>query len=99
MKQYLVLSLGGKKPTNPAEVDKMMAEWMAWFNSMGKAVVDTGSPFANRGSVGNVGAGSQAQGYMMLEAENLEAALKLVRKAPGMDQGGMEVLELAQKKA
>jgi hypothetical protein len=44
--KYLLAYSGGSMPEAPAEQQKVMEQWMAWFGEIGSALVDGGSPLA-----------------------------------------------------
>jgi hypothetical protein len=70
-----------------------MEEWMAWFGTLGAAVLDLGNPFgpaksiARDGTVGDGGRGGLT-GYSIVEAADLEAAAALVQGCPVLSSGG-----------
>jgi hypothetical protein len=79
---------------NPGSPDAM-AQWMAWFEELGAAVVDPGNPVSARSSLGNCGSGSALGGYSLITADDLEAAVTLAKGCPALaDGGGVEVGEL-----
>ena len=73
-----------------------MAQWMAWFEGLGSAVVDAGNPVFSRSTLGNCGSGSALGGYSLITADDLEAAVTLAKGCPALaGGGGVEVGELA----
>jgi len=74
-----------------------MAQWMAWFEQLGSAVVDAGNPVFSRSTLGNVGSGSALGGYSLITADDLEAAVTLAKGCPALSAGGgVEVGELTE---
>lgn len=72
-----------------------MGRWMVWFGEVKEHLVDPGAPFSARRALGVVPEATAANGYMLLEAADLDAAVELVRSCPAMQDGsGMEVIEL-----
>jgi hypothetical protein len=65
-----------------------MAAWGAWFESLGAAVVDGGAPFGASAAVGGGGSRSGLTGYSILEAADLDAALKMGEGCPIIANGG-----------
>src|SRR5262245_41733895 len=69
MAKYLFVYHGGKRPSDPAEVKKVMDAWGAWFGSMGSAVIDGGNPVGKSstvrsdGSLADEGGANPASGY------------------------------------
>lgn len=57
------------------------ANWQSWIHKVGTALIDIGAPLANGHAVtddGGAGHASDLRGYSVIEAEDMEAALKLV---------------------
>lgn len=74
-----------------------MAQWMAWFEELGSAVVDVGNPVFSRSTLGNTGSGSALGGYSLITADDLEAAVTLAKGCPALAAGGgVEIGELAE---
>jgi len=72
-----------------------VAAWTAWFDSMGAAVVDPGKPVAESATVGDCGS-RPLDGYSLITADDLEAALALAKECPFVSRGGgVEVGALA----
>jgi hypothetical protein len=73
-----------------------VAAWTAWFDSMGAAVVDMGKPVAESATVGDCGDGTRPlDGYSLVAADDLDAALALAKGCPFVGLGGgVEVGEL-----
>jgi hypothetical protein len=92
MAKYLFVYYDGKTETDPKKVEKVMADWMKWFGSLGKALVDGGAPtkpekIVNANGVKSVG-GNPVTGYSILQADNLEAAIAMAKTCPIMGAGG-----------
>lgn len=100
MAKYLFVYHGGAAPETPEEGQKVMAEWMAWFGSMGEAVVDGGNPLGQsntvsaKGVAGDGGA-NPASGYSLVNADSLEAACKMAKGCP-MVKNGSGSVEVAE---
>ena len=93
MKKFIFLYMGGSAPKSPEDGKKVMDAWMAWFGRVGDKIVDGGAPFGARKSVGGSGS-TGAGGYTIVNAENLEAAVKLTDGHPHLMGGGtIEVCE------
>lgn len=96
MAKFVVIYTGGSgMAADPAEQQKIMGEWGAWYGQMGSAIVDGGAPFAaskNIVAAGKVADGplgdTPATGYTVIEAESLEAAAKLCAEHPHIAHGG-----------
>ena len=70
MANFVLLYSGGSGGTNPAEREKIMQQWGAWFGKLGDRIVDAGNPFAehakslSNGSVHDGAVGTPATGYL-----------------------------------
>ena len=88
MAKYIFLASGGKMPASKEEGAKMMKAWEDWFAAMGSKVVDPGSPLSPvgkitaDGSVSDVPADAVVNGYMILNAESREEAVRIAQGCP-----------------
>lgn len=78
-----------------------MKEWVDWMGSLGKALIDGGNPtgksmtIAAGGKVSDGGGANAVSGYSIIEASDLDAAVKLAKSCPQTKSGGsIEVGEL-----
>ncbi len=90
-------------PEEPSEVEALMAAWGAWFGEMGDAVVDGGNPFGPAATISpdgstTDGAKYEVTGYSIVNAPNLDAAVKMGKNCPVLAGGGSvqvsEVIEM-----
>jgi len=92
MAKFLFAYRGGAgMAQTPAERDKSMAAWGAWFGTLGAAIVDPGAPFGASTSVEKKGTGAAASalgGYSVVTADSLDAAAKLATGCPIVGEGG-----------
>ncbi len=100
MAKYLLAYHGGGMPEDPAEVAAVMERWVAWYTSLGAAVVDPGNPIggamtvAPDGSVSAGGGVNPVSGYTLIEAESMDAAVAAAQRNPLLGAGGsIEVAE------
>jgi hypothetical protein len=100
MAKYVFVYHGGKSPSSPAEVKRVMDAWGQWFGSMGAAVIDGGNPVGKSstvrsdGSVANDGGSNPVSGYSLIEAPSLDEAVSKARGCPILRDGGS--VEIAQ---
>ncbi len=92
-KFVLAYSGGAGMSDDPAEFEKVMAAWGAWFEGMGSAVVDGGNPFGAAKTVspdGSVaeGAPMALTGYSVIDVADLDAAVGHAKGCPVLDGGG-----------
>lgn len=86
-KFVLVYQGGGMADTEEAQ-QASMAAWGAWFGALGSAVVDGGAPFGASAAVGGGPAKAGATGYSILQADDLDGAVKLAEGCPVLNDGG-----------
>ena len=101
MPKYVLGYHGGSMPETPEEGERVMAAWGKWMGELGSALVDSGNPtgpartIAANGSVSDGGGANPLTGYSILEAGNLDAAVKMAKGCPVLASGGsVEVGEL-----
>lgn len=105
MAKFIYLYRGPATPMEeftPEQGAEQMAAWNTWQESTGGAVVDFGNPFAGRASVGDDGSSKtpgDLNGYTIVEADSLDAAVALTEKHPFLSEGkgrfAIDVYELA----
>jgi len=93
MANYLLLYSGGGMAGTEAEQKAIMAEWGAWFGSLGENLVDGGSPFQGAKAISTSGAvsdgpvGSMASGYSVIKADSFAAATAIAQRCPVLKSG------------
>jgi len=69
-----------------------MNAWMAWFGSMGSAVIDFGNPFSGSTALAPDGSRgsptSELTGYSIVEPDDLDAGATLTKECPNLASGG-----------
>ena len=100
MPKFVFAYHGGKMPETEEEGARVMAEWMAWFEQMGDAVVDGGNPVGpsstvhSNGSVSCDGGSNPLSGYSLINADNIEQATEIARGCPILRaEGSVEIAE------
>ena len=102
MAKYLFAYHGGATPdtTTQEERDAIMAQWAAWYDELGEAIVDGGAPtavsktVAPDGSVSDTG-DTYVTGYTIITADALDDALAAAKGCPVRESNGsIEVAEL-----
>lgn len=93
MAKYIFAFRGGAQPETEEEGQKAMAEWTAWFETLGTAVREMGNPFGASVTVDadgrtTEGAISGLSGYTVVNADSLELAAKLASGSPIFGNGG-----------
>jgi hypothetical protein len=101
MKRFIVLYTG---PPTPPEGVRPHEGWPEWFEAIGDALVDMGSPMKNGvvlhadGSTSDDAAG--LRGYGVIQADGRSEALDLLRDHPLLALGGdyaIEVFEVPRR--
>jgi hypothetical protein len=92
---FVLLYSGGSMPETEAEQAAVMQAWQGWFGNLGAALVDGGNPFtpvaktiASNGTVGDGPIGTPANGYSILKADSLDAAVTMAKGCPVLKGGG-----------
>lgn len=103
MARFAFVYHGGKKPESEAEGEKVMAEWGAWYQSMGDAVVDGGGPAGpsttvSSGGTAQDGGANPVSGLTQIEASDQAAAVEMAKGCPMVrdGSGSVEVVEILQ---
>lgn len=100
MPKFILAYHGGAAPSSPEEGQKVMQAWMAWFGSLGDAVVDGGNPagmsktVSAKGVAGDGGA-NPISGYSLINAADIDAACAMAKGCPMVvdGSGSVEVAE------
>ncbi len=102
MPKYIIVYLGGEKPTSQEEGKKHFSKYMNWLSSLGVAVISPAKPLKNTNTVNADGTVSPVStttmsGYTIIETESLDSALSIAKACPFLEIGGsLEVSELAE---
>lgn len=98
MSNYVFTYYGEPKFQNPEEGTKYMEKWGAWVSSLGKTLVNPGVPFGKSKTVSSSGVSDDAgsnrvTGFSIVEANSMDAAIKLAKGCPHLEHGTMVVHE------
>ncbi len=85
-----VISYRAPKDYVPGRADDMAA-CAAWFKTIGKNLVDFGSPVRDTIQIGDCGAGQRLRGYSVISADDFDAALLIAKECPGLQDTGFGV--------
>ena len=89
---YLVTYHGGPgMPQEPAAVQQMVSAFQTWVSEVGSAIRDPGAPLGPAKSVSSDGvsnSGPGIGGYSLIKADDLDAAVGLVKNHPFVGRGG-----------
>ncbi len=100
MPKFLLAFHGGTIPKDAAAVQETMAQWGAWYQSIGADVVDGGAPVSKSHTVsadGTVedGGPNPVSGYCVIQAADYAAATEVASRNPMVTTGtgSVEVAE------
>jgi hypothetical protein len=100
MTNFVLAYRGGPgMAATPEDQEKAMAEWGAWFGSLGAALVDGGNPFSGSRTIHGDGSSTDGgaaglTGYSIVGAADIAAASDLAKGCPLLTGGGtVEVYE------
>lgn len=100
MPDFMFAYHGGKAPESPEEGQKVMAEWMAWFEGLGDKVKNPGNPvgmsktvFADK--VDDNGGSNPLSGFSIISAGSIEEACDIAKNCP-MVKDGSGTAEIAE---
>jgi hypothetical protein len=100
MTNFVLAYRGGSgMAATPEAQEKSMAEWGAWFGTLGEALIEGGNPFGASRTVGADGSSSDGgaaglTGYSVVRASDLSTAADLAKGCPLLANGGtVEVYE------
>jgi len=103
MAKFMFVYHGGGSPEDPAEQERVMAEWGAWYGGMGAALVDGGGPAGmsktvTKGGVADNGGANPVSGLTIVEAADQAAAVEMAKGCPMVKDGSgsVEVAEIIQ---
>jgi hypothetical protein len=83
---------------SPEQIEAGLAAWRAWADRVSYAIADLGSPLVHTTHVGPSAAGSDVNGYSILEGGSAEEIETILVGHPHLTMPGasIEVLELLQ---
>jgi hypothetical protein len=93
MARFLVTYHGGSTPADDEGRRQMMAAFGTWVAQTGKALIDAGAPLGPARTVSSTAvedgpAKGPVGGYSIIEADDVDAAVELVRGHPFIGRGG-----------
>jgi hypothetical protein len=93
MPSFLVTYHGGGMPADEEGRQAAMAAFGAWVGKMGDALTDPGAPLGPSMTVSSDGvregdAEGRVGGYSVIRADDMDAAVDLVRDHPFVSRGG-----------
>lgn len=77
-------------PTDPEAVQAVMAQWGAWYESIGESLVDGGAPISHSTAVnadGSADAPAKLSGYTIVDCADMAAATAIAQGSPVIANG------------
>ena len=102
MAQFVIVYLGGDRPSSQEEGQKNFAKYMEWLKSLGDSAVSPMNPFKGTQTIspdGSVvdGSSKAMTGYTIIEADSIDSAVKTAKDCPFLEVNGtIEVSEMVQ---
>jgi hypothetical protein len=93
MASYVVMYKGPGMPDTETERKAVGAAWMKWYGGLGGAISDHGNPIGPSRSIVAGGpvkekASADFSGYLIFQADNIEAATQIAQGCPVLALGG-----------
>lgn len=101
MAQYIIVYLGGNRPSSSEQAQQHFKSYMEWLSSLGDAVVSPANPLKGTCTVNpdrsvTQGGVSTMSGYTVIAANSMDEVLSMAKNCPFLDLGGsLEVSEFA----
>jgi hypothetical protein len=111
--EYLLLFRGTQwyKGLSPAEIQKVMSQWRAWYNALqAHGKMKSGLPLMNEGKIISGARGRYVTdgpfteskeaigGYFLISVDNFDEAIEIARQCPGLEHGAIvEIRPVAQE--
>lgn len=99
MSDYIIAYHGGKMPKTPEEGARGREKFDTWIADLGDAVVNPGTPLGKSRIVSSDGISDDGgpnflQGFSIIKADSMDAALKIAQECPFLEMGTIEVAEV-----
>lgn len=103
MPSFMIAYRGYKEPESGEVGARQMAQWKAWLDELGDAVVNPGTPLKNSTTVSADGVSTDAgaamlTGFTVVKADSMEMAIGMAKACPFVEVGALQVAEIAEMK-
>jgi hypothetical protein len=93
MTNFMIAYYGGNQPSSKEEGMAQMEKWKAWVKGLGKNIVNPGTPLpvskiVTSSSVKDDNDPNSMKGFAVVKTENIEAAVKIAKSDPFLENGG-----------
>lgn len=94
MERFMIAYYGGNQPRSKEEGMAQMEQWKSWVRSLGDAIVNPGTPLpisklVTSSSVEDDHDPDSMKGFAVVQAENVDAAVKIAQSDPFLKNGGI----------
>jgi hypothetical protein len=101
MTDFIIAYHSATMPESREEGQKQRADWMAWVEGLGEAVVNRGYGIMKSQAIdanGETGNRKLAgmMGFTIVTADNMDAVMEMARACPFLEMGIVEVAETMQ---
>ena len=99
MSNYVFAYHGEKALEGSEDGAKYNAKWKAWVYSLGRVMVNPGSPLGRSKTISSRGISDNGGsnillGFSIVKADSMDAALEMARRCPHLEHGTIEVAEV-----
>lgn len=99
MAQFGLLYVGEPQFSSPEEGQANAAQYVAWLNGLGDAVVNRGIPMGPPTRVDANGVSSDPRadrltGLTIVEADDMDAAIEIAKACPYVDVAALDVVQI-----
>ena len=93
MPKFMLAYHGGNEPDSQEEGIVQMEKWKAWIKGLGETIVNPGTPLpvskiVTSGRVEDDNAPNSMQGFAVVQAESMAAAVEIAQSDPFLENGG-----------
>ncbi len=93
MANFMIAYYGGNQPGSREEGMAQMEKWKTWVKGLGEAIVNPGTPLpvsriVRSNSVEDDNDPNSMKGFAVVRAENIDAAVKIAKSDPFLENGG-----------
>ena len=89
----MIAYYGGKQPNSKEEGMVQLEKWKEWVKGIGEDVINSGTPLKGTKVITSNGVQDEndpnaMQGFAVVKAESIEAAVEIAKLDPILDMGG-----------
>lgn len=93
MPNFMIAYYGGNKPSSREEGTAQMVRWKTWIDGLGETVINPGTPLplskvVTSSGVQNDNDPNSMNGFAVIKAESIDAAIEIAKSDPFLDTGG-----------